>query len=32
MEGFAVVAMDVETWVLDLSRLDHLGTGEVLGN
>jgi len=32
MERFVVIAMDVETWVLDLSRLDHLGTGEGPGN
>jgi hypothetical protein len=32
MEGLIAVTMDVETWMLDLSRLDHLGTGEGLGN
>lgn len=32
MKGFDVVAMDVETHVFDLSGLDHLGTGEGLGN
>jgi hypothetical protein len=32
MEGFIVVAMNVGTWVLDLSGLDHLGTREALGN
>ena len=31
MEGI-IRAMDVGTWVVDLSRFDHLPTGKELGN
>jgi hypothetical protein len=32
MEGFGIVAMNVRTWMLDLSGLDDFGTREALGS
>ena len=30
MEGLLLVAVNVRTWMLDLSRLDHLDAAETL--